>query len=416
MVYQKISLKYKTKIIAMSLVLIIFLGSFCNLSMADNISTYEKELEQVKQEQKENSIKLTGIEKELALYAYEIADYDSQMLDYSKEIAKVQEDIDEADEKLKELEETLANSDQEYSILQDSYAKRLRTLYENGIPSIFDIYLKSSTLTEFFLKMEIYTTVLEYDKNNIGRFKNKKEYVDYVKEDIEFQKLQLENLKAEKEEAFQVLEGIRESKNERLTELQTTQQELVANSDLLTQKKKEAIQQIDDEVARVIKEAQNDILNGTSTTFTGGDFVWPVSGYTTITTRFGEIYNLVDPAGSAHTGADISGSNIMGTPIRAIEAGKVTTAKYSNYGYGNNVIINHGQNTTDNNNYISLYGHCSSLNVEQGDMVEKGDIIGYVGSTGNSTGPHLHLEIRINGVLTDPLEQYPAIQFYFPYL
>ena len=150
MVYQKISLKYKTKIIAMSLVLIIFLGSFCNLSMADNISTYEKELEKVKQEQKENSIKLTGIEKELALYAYEIADYDSQMLDYSKEIAKVQEDIDETDEKLKELEETLANSDQEYSILQDSYAKRLRTLYENGIPSIFDIYLKSSTLTEFF--------------------------------------------------------------------------------------------------------------------------------------------------------------------------------------------------------------------------------------------------------------------------
>ena len=136
-----------------------------------------------------------------------------------------------------------------------------------------------------------------------------------------------------------------------------------------------------------------------------------MAGYTTITTRFGEVYNLVDPNGSAHTGADIAGSGIFGKPIVAIESGTVSVATYSNYGYGNYVMINHGVNSADGNTYISLYGHCSSLAVSKGQSVTKGQVIGYVGSTGNSTGPHLHLEVRVNGKITDPLKYYPELTF-----
>lgn len=411
MLYEKCSRKYNCKLILLISLLVIFLWNLSNIFAADNLATYEKELEKVKQEQKENSLKLTGIDKELALYAYEIANYDSQMLEYSKKSAEIQGKIEEINTKLNDLDESLKNSDEEYTKAVELYSNRLRTLYENGMPSVFDIYLKSEKLSDFFLKLEIYNQILEYDKNTIGKFKSKKDYVDYIKKDIQVQKLQLENLKEENEEQIEALNLTIETKQKKMSELEETQTELIASSESLIQKRKDAISKIDDEVARVIAEAKQDIENGTSTTFTGGDFVWPVSGYVTITTRFGQIYNLVDPAGSAHTGADIAGASIMGKPIYAIEAGKVTTATYSNYGYGNYVIINHGRCTSDNNNYISLYGHCSSLTVEPGDMVEKGQIIGYVGSTGNSTGPHLHLELRINGVLTDPLAQYPAIQF-----
>lgn len=403
--------KYNERILAMFIVIVIFFGNLSNILAANNIAEYENELEKVKQEQKENAAKLTGIEKELALYAYEIANYDSQMVRLSKEMVQIQKDMDEVNQKLEKLEESLKNSDSEYAKAQKSYAARLRSLYENGLPSVWDIYLSSVNIAEFFVKMDIYTRILEYDRDTISKFKNKKEYVDFIKKDIEIQKLQLEGLKNENEESVKALDLLRETKEKRMKELESTQAELVQNSNSLVQKRKDAISRIDEEVARVIKEAQQDIDNGTSTTFTGGSFVWPVSGYVTITTRFNEVYDLVDPAGSAHTGVDIAGGAIMGKPIYAIEEGKVTTAKYSNYGYGNYVIINHGRCTTDNNNYISLYGHCSSLVVQPGDMVQKGQVIGYVGSTGNSTGPHLHLEIRINGVLTDPLVQYPAIRF-----
>lgn len=411
MLYENSSKKYNKFVILILFSLVIFLVSLTNIFAVDTLAEYERELEKVKQEQKENSLKLTGIDKELALYAYEIANYDSQMLEYSKKSAELQGNIDEVNNKLNELDDSLKNSDKEYKNTSKLYENRLRTLYENGVPSIFDIYLKSEKLSDFFLRWQIYNQILEYDKNTIGKFKNQKDYTDYIKKDIEVQKLQLENLQKENEASIEALNLTIETKKDKMQELEETQTELVANSASLVQKRKDAIAKIDDEVARVIKEAREDIENGTSTTFTGGDFTWPVPGYVTITTRFGQIYNLVDPAGSAHTGADIAGGSIMGKPIYAIEEGKVTTATYSNYGYGNYVIINHGKCTTDNNNYISLYGHCSSLAVKPGEMVEKGQVIGYVGSTGNSTGPHLHLEIRINGALTDPLVQYPAIRF-----
>jgi len=285
--------KYNEIILAMFIVIVIFFGNLSNILAANNIAEYENELEKVKQEQKENAAKLTGIEKELALYAYEVANYDSQMLQLSKEMAQIQNDMDEVNQKLEKLEESLQNSDSEYAKAQKSYAARLRSLYENGLPSIWDIYLSSVNIAEFFVKMDIYTRILEYDRDTISKFKNKKEYVDFIKKDIEIQKLQLEGLKNENEESVKALDLLRETKEKRMKELESTQAELVQNSNSLVQKRKDAISRIDEEVARVIKEAQQDIDNGTSTTFTGGDFVWPVKGYVTITTRFGQVYNFL---------------------------------------------------------------------------------------------------------------------------
>ncbi len=119
----------------------------------------------------------------------------------------------------------------------------------------------------------------------------------------------------------------------------------------------------------------------------GGNFIWPVGG---IITQYFSSY---------HSGLDIA--QRMGTPIHAADAGKVTFAAWSPYGYGNFVIIDHG------NGFVTRYGHLSAFAVQAGDWVNQGDVIGYIGSTGRSTGPHLHFEILRNGVFQNPLSYLP---------
>ena len=245
----------------------------------------------------------------------------------------------------------------------------------------------------------------------MNTYQDKQNYINYVKGDIELEKKRLEALKEGQEEIKNDLEEKREQKANKMSELETQANQLEETSKLLTEKRKQALSDIDNEMAKVISDLSEEIKNGTSNTFTGSEFAYPVPGFTIITTSFGEVYNLVDPAGSAHTGADIAGGGINGTPIYAIQSGTVTTSGYSNYGYGNYIIINHGECVDNNSSYISLYGHCSSLVVREGEHVEKGQLIGYVGTTGISTGPHLHLEVRENGQRVNPLKFFPSISF-----
>ena len=390
---------------------ILFLSILPIVYGADTLSKYEQQLEDVKQEQLENSQKLTGVEKELALYAYDVAQIDSEVVSYSKDLAGIEEQIADVEDRLEQLEKDLEDANENYSIVNSTYANRLRSIYENGIPSIFELIITSNGFTDLMVKLNIYSMILEHDKTLMNTYQDRQNYINYIKGDIELDKKQLEALQQGLEEVKADLEEKRVEKVDKMTELEQKQGELQNVAELLTQKRKQAVADIDNEMAKVIDEVAEQIKNGTSATFTGTDFAYPTPGFTIITTRFGEVYNLVDPAGSAHTGADIAGAGINCTPIYAIQSGTVTTSGYSNYGYGNYIIINHGECTNDNSSYISLYGHCSSLAVEEGQVVEKGQLIGYVGTTGNSTGPHLHLEVRVNGTRVDPLQFFPSVSF-----
>lgn len=382
---------------------------------ADSLDDYEAQLESIKKQLRQNNANLSGIEKEINNYEYQIAELDSQANEYSKKLAELQGKIDGINKKLEQYEKELQGSSQTYNSAEDLYTTRLRVIYENGIPSLLDILLTSKGISDFFSKLNVYTSILEYDKSLVSNIKSQKEYIDYVKKDIEVQKLQLEQLKYDMQKSTQALNDTITAKQDKMDDLENSKEDIAALNAALETKKKAAQNKINEEIARIEAEAKKNQSAGGVTSFTGSTFTWPVDGYTTITTRFGEIYNLVVSTGSAHTGCDIAGSGILGKPIRAMESGVVTTATYSNYGYGNYVIVNHGTNSSNGNRYISLYGHCTSLAVSVGQNVSKGQVIGYVGSTGNSTGPHLHFEVYVNGKRTDPLQFYPAIKFNFPY-
>ena len=401
----------KIKINIILMISIVFLSVTPMVYAADTISKYEQQLEEVKQEQQENAEKLTGIERELALYAYDVAQIDGEVIAYTKDLAGLEESIKEVQKRLEGLEDDLKNANENYSVLNSTYAKRLRSIYENGVPSIFELIMTSNGFTDLMIKLNIYSMILEHDKTLMNTYQDKQNYINYIKGDIELDKKQLEALQQGLLDVKADLETKRQEKVDKMAELEKKETELENAATLLAERRKQAISDIDDEMAKVISDLAEQMKNGTASTFTGTDFAYPTPGFTIITTNFGEVYNLVDPNGSAHTGTDIAGVDINCTPIYAIQDGLVTTSGYSNYGYGNYIIINHGECTDNNSSYISLYGHCSSLAVEEGENVKKGQLIGYVGTTGNSTGPHLHLEVRVNGTRVDPLMFFPEISF-----
>ena len=132
-----------------------------------------------------------------------------------------------------------------------------------------------------------------------------------------------------------------------------------------------------------------------------GSYSWPCASSTYITSKFGYRIHPIFQTQKYHSGVDIAANS--GEPITAAAGGTITIAEYSS-SYGNYVVIYHSDGTT------TLYAHMSSMAVSAGQTVSKGDVIGYVGSTGNSTGPHLHFEVRVNGSCVDPL-QYFSLSF-----
>lgn len=408
----KMKLNILSKILVIVFSVFIFIN-FGNINAESTLSKYNKELEEVKNKQKENSSKLTGIERELAEYNYEIANLDSKMMEATSDLADLQKKQDDLNNKLKENEDSLQDSSKLYESAEKLYESRIRAVYENGVPNIFEFLFSSKGVIDFLSRVNAYESILEYNKDLVTNIKSKKNYIDYVKKDVERQKAELSQLEEDVNKKIESLNDTLAEKQTVVKELESSQSVLKANSEELVKEREEALKRIDEEIEKAYRAAlsANKTDNSGSTEFTGGNFAWPVPGYNVITTTFGFVYYLVNPNGSAHTGCDIAGANIFGKPIVAAESGTVIVAGYNAGGYGNYVMIDHGKCTDDGNNYISLYGHASALAVEKGDKVTKGQTIAYVGSTGNSTGPHLHFEIRINGKITDPLVQYPSLTF-----
>lgn len=375
-----------------------------NNILGSTIDDLNKQLKNIQTQKQKAKSDLADVDEQIQQDMYELTDLKTDVEEYSIKLQIVKSKVDAVNEKIEEYEDALQNSSQKYNSAEELYKTRLRAIYENGIPSIIEILLSSKGISDFFAKMNVYTSILEYDKSLVGNIQGQKEYIDFVKKDMEVQKLQLEQLKYDVEKSTKALEDARVAQEKKLEELQSSKSKLEALTQELASQEKEASNAIAEEVKK---------MANVDASFEG-QFTWPVPGFNIITARYGVSYS---PFGnvSTHTGTDIAGAGIFGTPILAIESGTVVKVQYGNTGYGNHIIIDHGTSTVDGNNYKSLYGHAVTLNVSQGQKVNRGDVIAYVGSTGYSTGPHLHLEIYKNGVRDDALKYYPDMKLIHNY-
>lgn len=377
----------KKKIIAVSSALL-FMWTSISVVNADA----QQRQQNIQNQIKENNNKISAAENEATEYLKQVDELNNKISEYTNNLSVLQEKVDAVNKKIEEYENDLQNSSQRFSSAEDLYAIRLRSIYENGVPNIIDILFESKGITDFFSKLNVYQSIVEYDKAMVDNIDGEKSYIDNIKSDIEVQKVQLDQLKYDVEKATTSLNNAKSQKQAKVNELNASKEKLQAVNSVLNKEAEKLNEQIAAEIAeRERKKAQgggsSNIVNS------NGKFDWPLKGYgrERITATFPKY-----PDGSRHDGVDIGVP--IGTPVYAAAAGEVYRSRYNltgNYdggisnGYGNYVMIDHGD-------YYTLYGHLQYKKVVSvGQHVSKGQLIAYTASTGYSTGPHLHFEVRI---------------------
>ena len=319
------------------------------------------------------------------------------------------------EEKAREVDDARALEEQQL----ERYRTRVRAMEENGNYGFLALVLNAGSLGELLTAMDDIGEIMESDRRLEDEYIAAREHTEEVKAEYEAYKAELEakqaTLRAEQVELQrqideatdlinQLLEDI-EGNAEELAKLQAAQDEAQKEID---QKVAELeLQRAEEEERRRQEAAANNPSSGgggsSGGSVTGtGSFTWPCPSCTYITSRVGYRWHPVSGQWKYHSGLDIGAA--YGASIVAADGGTVTIAGV-NGGYGNCVMIDHG------NGYYTLYGHMSSIAVSVGQSVSKGATIGYVGSTGVSTGPHLHFEIRQGTTILDPENWFTGLTY-----
>ena len=322
----------------------------------------------------------------------EVEDITNQITNYESQISELNSKIDELNTKIADSQNKLNEAQNKYDEQEELLEARLVVSYEEGETSYLDVLLASESITDFISNYYLVTELATSDAELLDSIQKQKEEIEQAKTDLENSKKELDTSKAEKQSITTQLEQTKSEKNQKVTELTQDEQQIQAQIDELA----EANKSLDAQILKVQKqiEAQLNANKGNSSsggTSTGGGpvsnsgFIYPVpSGYTRITT--GINYS----SGQYHGAVDFGCAGINGQPVYAVADGIVVTAQSLTSSYGTHVIIAHY------NGLYTLYAHgqSGSLRVSAGQKVKQGQQIMNVGSTGNSTGPHLHFEVR----------------------
>lgn len=322
-----------------------------------------------------------------------------------QEIELINEQIDVytglIEDKAEELEKAEAAEQAQYEL----YRKRVRAMEEEGSYTYLDILFQCRSLSDVLSAIDMIGEIMDSDKRLFEEYKTARETTEQVKAEYEATLAQLgekqETLEAEKAELEEQIAAAVEVINQLQDDIDAARAEYAkaAAAEAAAQASINAIiaqMQAEEEAARQEAAQNNQQYTGTGSTATG-TYIWPCPSSTYVTSAFGMRDHPLFGDERPHSGIDIAGS--AGSEVLAADSGTVAVATYSS-SYGNYVTIYHS------NGDYTLYAHMSSLAVSAGQSVTQGDVIGYVGSTGWATGPHLHFEIRVNGSTVDPLSYF----------
>jgi murein DD-endopeptidase MepM/ murein hydrolase activator NlpD len=308
----------------------------------------------------------------------------TQQASESKAYNDIVSNIEILENNLKEIETALAEAEEHYRQQDELFKTRIKVMYQNTNMTLLDTIAQSKSIMDFMERIHYIAVIARSDRELI-------EDLNLAKQDVEYKK----QLQAE---AKKDLEDQATVKKERLTQLTASradvEQELQRSTKQLAQLEKE-----EDSLIAKSKEL-NSTIKGLSkkSKYSGGTMVWPCPSSYSVTSQFGMRKHPILRKYKMHTGIDISASK--GVSVVAANSGTVILSAYDSDGYGNYIVIDHGGGIT------TLYAHMSKKLVSVGDEVKAGKVIGKVGSTGLSTGPHLHFEVRDNGTPVNPLKGY----------
>ena len=396
---------------------------------ATTTAEYDAQISEIKEKQAQNEAEAEELNAQLESLRSETADAQAyqetlvaQIENYQESIDLARERIDELNSSISTLEDEIEKADAEYADTFEQLKVRHNALYTSGGElTTLEILLDSTSLYDFSVRSEAIQGVTRHDKQLMEEIKAymlqtqeqrdelsvQKEELAEQKKDLESKQSELQVLEEENQRLIEELQLQSAEAENLIAENEAESQDYLAQLDSLIAQRSEQAAREEAERQQALENQQNQgggssdagssssgssgssgSSNDSSVLNTGNlSFSWPLAGY-----GYGSITQYYGNNG--HMGLDVGIP--YGTPIYAAESGQVISAEY-HWSWGNNVLIWH------NGTYSTRYAHCSSLAVSAGEYVQKGQVIGYAGSTGNSTGNHLHFEVYQNGSRVDPL-------------
>lgn len=379
----------------------------------------EDKMSENKNQQSSVEEELTELQSELEKTEAEISEKEAEIAETNQEINRLDEEIEELNEEVNELQERIIER-------EELLKNRLRSLQDTGGQAKYiEVILGSQSFADFISRSTAVNTIMDQDKaileeqaDDKQMLETKQDETEDKKEEVEGQRVALEDQKsslvalqgqldeqqAEREVLMAQLEEEYEDLEETQLSLDEEQQILAAEADSI-EKAKQLAQREKDELDQLAKQKSQESSSSSSSSSSGGSsssvassgggggtFAWPASGGMGPRSGFGpRVHPITGEVGKMHNGIDIQAGH--GAAVSAAANGVVSTAGTMG-GYGNTITITHHIN---GKTYTTLYAHLSSINVSAGQEVSRGQNIGAVGSTGNSTGPHLHFEVHVGG-------------------
>ncbi len=359
------------------------------------IDALKNQQEAINQQKNEIKDKLTDLQSQMTSAVEKKTYLDEQNELARQEIELINEQIDLYEKLIEKKAAELEEAKKVEEAQKEALRVRMRAMEENGKLSYFSVLFKASSFTDFLSLLNDITMVMEYDKKLEDQYIAARQHVEEVKAEYEATKQENEDKKVELEAKKKELEIQIDNAVEVINGLDSDIAEYQKQFDANASQEQAIRNQIDTLIAELERQQQQQ--QGGNITSGTGSFLWPTPSSYYVSSPYGYRTHPIFGDQRFHSGVDIGAAH--GAQILAADSGTVVTAVYSS-SYGNYVVISHG------NGNSTLYAHMSSMAVSAGQTVNKGDVIGYVGSTGWSTGAHLHFEIKLGGVLTDPMSQF----------
>ncbi len=357
-----------------------FVFAVDNENNTTDLQTMQKEMrEQIDQASEE----LSGIQLDITENIEQVQKLDEKIEQAETELEEVSGQAQILQQTIEGLEKTQKIEEEKYEKQKEVFEERIVALYEAGDTQYLDVLLKSDNISDFISTYFVISEIADYDADILNTIGERKNNIENTKTKLEREKQELAVIIEKQTRTAKVLQTTKLLRENYITQLSEQEKETQAKIDEYNQ----ALKEINMQIIELAKQ-------GIDTAYIGGELAWPVPGYTTISSKYGMRVHPITKVYKLHTGVDISAP--MGANFVAANDGIVIKAEY-NSAYGNMVLIDHGGGIS------TLYAHGSKILVEVGEQVTRNQSILKVGSTGYSTGPHAHFEVRKNGVVTNPM-------------
>ena len=396
--------KNKNRIISSIIIIFIILNVYYSVLADENITnenklnenstenrtlTLQEQQNQVKENLNNANIQLQYVENELTSSLIQVQKLQDRIDQYQAKLDEVNEKYQKLQNQVEEHQKKLDTVQESYNRKNEALKQRLVAFYKSGSINFLDVLMDSNNIIDFVSRYYLIKKMTEYDAKSMEEIEKQKQEIEKVTNELKESKANMKLTKADAEQQTVVLTNTKTILENQISSLTESEQSLKSQIDIYKKQQEE----LENLIQYAIRSSTYELR------YSGGIMVWPTITTSYITSQYGSRLHPIQGIIKNHAGIDIGGST--GNPVYAAADGVIIYSQYNTGGYGNLVMIDHGTNS-EGVKIVTLYGHGNKLLRNVGESVKQGELIMEMGSTGNSTGPHVHFEVRENGVAVDP--------------